>query len=253
MLVAPPQVVPLRYLVYAAHAQWLVETYQPKVLINERNGSLHAPFLRLALAARGARLLHLAHATTLESSRRLGMNDYDYYGVFGAVRWKPCKSVDCGSVSRQWCWSVPTLSMKAMTCPSLIPASRHCWSWGRARSRKESGYEDTYRLLRDWAGRNPHYRLLFKRHPRSKAQFWIDAATRFANIELLDIDCSLAQALAQASVVVNIMSNAGIEAGLAGRPVIHVNAGNDVDIFSTRCSSGRKCATSRLFPSSCRR
>ncbi|WP_460095591.1 hypothetical protein [Pseudomonas sp. H3_E03] len=83
MLVAPPQRVPLRYLVYAAHAQWLVMTYQPKVLINERNGSLHAPFLRLALAARGARLLQLAHAATLESSRRLAMNDFDYYGVFG--------------------------------------------------------------------------------------------------------------------------------------------------------------------------
>jgi hypothetical protein len=97
---------------------------------------------------------------------------------------------------------------------------------------KESGYQRTYQLLRDWAEQHPHYRVLFKRHPRSKAQFWSDAAAQLANIDLLDSKCSLADALAQASVVVNVMSNAGIEAGLAGRPVIHVNAGGDVDIFS---------------------
>lgn len=233
MLMAPPQSVPLRYLVYAAHAQWLVVTYQPKLLINERNGSLHAPFLRLALAARGARLLHLAHATTLESSRRLGMNDYDYYGVFGrssleALQERPLRFgkstvVLVGSylADETYELSVADPGIKTLLVLGVGPDRE-----------KESGYEDTYRLLRDWAGRNPHYRLLFKRHPRSKARFWSDAATRFANIELLAIDCSLAQALAQASVVVNIMSNAGIEAGLAGRPVIHVNAGSDVDIFS---------------------
>jgi len=233
MLLAPPQSVPLRYLVYAAHAQWLVTTYQPKVLINERNGSLHAPFLRLALAARGARLLHLAHATTLESSRRLGMNDYDYYGVFGrsslvalqerTLRFGESTVVLLGSY----------LADETYDLPVADPAIKTLLILGVGPDReKESGYQETYRLLREWAGRNPHYRVLFKRHPRSKAQFWSDAATRFSNIELLDINQSLAQALARASVVVNIMSNAGIEAGLAGRPVIYVNAGSDEDIFA---------------------
>jgi hypothetical protein len=217
MLLAPPQAVPLRYLVYAAHAQWLVTTYQPKVLINERNGSLHAPFLRLALAARGARLLHLAHATTLESSRRLGMNDYDYYGVFGrsslvalqerTLRFGESTVVLVGSY----------LADETYDLPVADPAIKTLLILGVGPDReKESGYQETYRLLREWAGCNPHYRVLFKRHPRSKAQFWSDAATRFSNIELLDINQSLAQALARASVVVNIMSNAGIEAGLAG-------------------------------------
>ncbi|MGF6397082.1 hypothetical protein ABH905_000748 [Pseudomonas frederiksbergensis] len=233
MLLAPPQSVPLRYLVYAAHAQWLVTTYSPKVLINERNGSLHAPFLRLALAARGARLLQLAHATTLESSRRLGMNDYDYYGVFGhsslvalqerTLRFGESTVVLIGSY----------LADETYDLPVADPALHTLLILGVGPDReKESGYQRTYQLLRDWAEQHPHYRVLFKRHPRSKAQFWSDAAAQLANIDLLDSKCSLADALAQASVVVNIMSNAGIEAGLAGRPVIHVNAGGDVDIFS---------------------
>lgn len=248
MLAAPPQSVPLRYLVYAAHAQWLVTTYQPKVLINERNGSLHAPFLRLALAARGARLLHLAHATTLESSRRLGMNDYDYYGVFGrsslealqerALRFGESAVVLVGSY----------LADETYDLPVADPAIRTLLVLGVGPDReKETGYQDTYGLLCDWAGRHPDYRVLFKRHPRSKAQFWSEAATRLANIELLDIDCSLAQALAQASVVINIMSNAGIEAGLAGRPVIHVNAGSDVDIFSHALFFGPQVRDEQAF------
>ncbi|UZE86988.1 glycosyltransferase family protein [Pseudomonas viciae] len=233
MLLAPPQSVPLRYLVYAAHAQWLVMTYQPKVLINERNGSLHAPFLRLALAARGARLLHLAHAATLESSRRLAMNDFDYYGVFGrsslvalqerTLRFGESTVVLVGSY----------LADETYDLPPADPALQTLLILGVGPDReKEPGYQRTYQMLCNWAGQHPHYRVLFKRHPRSKAQFWSDAALQFTNIELLDIKCSLAQALAQSSVVVNIMSNAGIEAGLAGRPVIHVNAGSDVDVFS---------------------
>jgi len=217
-------------------------------LINERNGSLHAPFLRLALAARGARLLHLAHATTLESSRRLGMNDYDYYGVFGrsslvalqerTLRFGESTVVLVGSY----------LADETYDLPVADPAIKTLLILGVGPDReKESGYQETYRLLREWAGCNPHYRVLFKRHPRSKAQFWSDAATRFSNIELLDINQSLAQALARASVVVNIMSNAGIEAGLAGRPVIYVNAGSDVDIFAHALFFGPQVRDEQAF------
>lgn len=233
MLLALPQPVPLRYLVYAAHAQWLVTTYAPKVLINERNGSLHAPFLRLALAARGARLLHLAHATTLESSRRLAMNDYDYYGVFGhssldalrarSLRFGESTVVLLGSYLADETYDLPVAdpAIKTLLILGVGPDKE-----------KEVGYQHTYQLLRDWAAQHPGYRVLFKRHPRSRAAFWTTASAQLQNVELLDTQYSLAQALAQASAVVNIMSNAGIEAGLAGRPVMYVNAGNDQDIFS---------------------
>ncbi|KPB69358.1 capsule biosynthesis protein [Pseudomonas cannabina] len=232
-LLAPAQAVPLRYLAYAAHAQWLVARYTPRVLINERNGSYHTPFLRLALAARDARLLHLAHATTLESSRRLGMNDYDYYGVFGhsslvALQERPLRF---GTSTVVLLGSY--LADETYDLPVADPAIKTLLVLGVGPDReKEPGYLRTYELLRDWAQRHPEYRMLFKRHPRSRARFWSDAAERLNNVGLLDTGCTLAEAFAQASVVINIMSNAGIESGLAGRPVIHVNAGNDVDIFS---------------------
>ena len=233
LLLAPPQPVPLRYLAYAAHAQWLVRQYEPQVLINERNGSLHAPFLRLALAARNARLLQLAHSATLDTSRRLAMNDYDYYAVFGRsslvalqarnLRFGESTAVLVGSYLVDGAYNLPPADPELKTLLVLgVGPDRE----------KEPGYLQTYQLLRDWAEAHPHYRVLFKRHPRSKAQFWTEAAGSLSNIALLDAGCSLAQALAQSSVVVNIMSNAGIEAGLAGRPVIHVNAGDEADVFS---------------------
>jgi hypothetical protein len=161
------------------------------------------------------------------------MNDYDYYGVFGhsslvalqerTLRFGESTVVLIGSY----------LADETYDLPVADPALHTLLILGVGPDReKEPGYQRTYQLLRDWAEQHPHYRVLFKRHPRSKAQFWSDAAAQLANIDLLDSKCSLADALAQASVVVNIMSNAGIEAGLAGRPVIHVNAGGDVDIFS---------------------
>lgn len=247
-LLAPAQPVPLRYLAYAAHAQWIVTKYTPQVLVNERNGSLHAPFLRLALAERNARLLHLAHAATLESSRRLGMNDYDYYGVFGhsslaalqarGVRFGESTVVLIGSY----------LADETYDLPVADPAIRTVLVLGVGPDReKEPGYQHTYQLIRDWAEQHPHYRVLFKRHPRSRAQFWTDAAVQLPNVELLDLTCTLADALAKASVVVNIMSNAGIEAGLAGRPVIHVNAGDDADIFSHSLFFGEQVRDSGAF------
>jgi hypothetical protein len=247
-LLTPSQAVPLRYLAYAAHAQWIVEKYAPQLLVNERNGSIHAPFLRMALAARGARLLHLAHSATLETSRRLGMNDYDYYGVFGHsslvalqqrnLRFGESEIVLVGSY----------LADETYDLPAADPAARTLLILGVGPDReKEHGYLCTYQMLVDWAAQHPEYHVTFKRHPRSQANFWREAAAHLPNVELLHPECTLAEALARASVVVNIMSNAGIEAGLAGRPVIYVNAGQDTDIFSHSLFFGAQVRDGEAF------
>ncbi len=233
LLARPPEKVPLRYLGYAAHAQWLVERYQPRILLNDRNGSLHSPFLRLALNVRGSRLVHLAHATTVEGSRKLGMNDYDYYLIFGqssfdalagrALRFGSCKVVLAGSHMIDDAYDLPpaTPQWRALLVLGVGPDKE-----------KEAGYQRTYALLGEWARRHPEYRILVKRHPRSQVPFWQQLSESLPNLQVLPSDCSLSDALAQASVVANLMSNAVIEAALAGRPVVPVNLSDDRDIFS---------------------
>lgn len=233
LLARPPQPVPLRYFGYAAYAEWLVERYDPRLLINDRNGSLCSPFLRLSLNRRGRPLVHLAHATTLESSRRLGMTDYDYYFLFGqssldALRERPLRFGGTQAVL-----SGSHMVDRAYDLPPAEAALRTLLILGVGPDKeKEAGYRRTYALLRDWAADNPHYRVLVKAHPRSQVPFWQEAAAQHAHIEVLPAGCSLAEALGRASVVVNIMSNAVVEAALAQRPIVYCNLGGERDIFA---------------------
>lgn len=244
LLQAPPQAVPLRYFGYAAYAQWLVSHHQPSVLLNDRNGSLYSPFLRLAMNDRGRPMVHLAHASTVESSRRLGMNDYDYYLMFGrsslealqsrALRFGDSTAVLAGS----------HMIDSAYDLPFADPQQQRLLVLGVGPDKeKEPGYQRTYDLLRDWAAANAGWQVLIKRHPRSQAGYWQSVAGDLPNVQLLPADCSLAEALGQASVVVNIMSNAVIEAGLAGRPVLYVNLSGDDDIFAQQRFFGARIAT----------
>lgn len=233
MLKRPLQRLPLRYFGYAAHAEWLVARYEPKVLLNDRNGSLYAPFLRLSLNARQKLLVQLAHATTAESSRRLGMNDYDYYFLFGQSSLEALQARTLRFGASQAVLAGSHMIDMAFDLLPADPALRALLVLGVGPDKeKEPGYQRTYAILRDWAKRNPDYQLLIKAHPRSRVPFWNEAATALINVKVLPATCGLAEALEQASLVVNIMSNAVIEAALARRPVLYVNASGEPDIFA---------------------
>lgn len=232
LLAPPPEPVPLRYFGYAAYAQWLVVSYQPKLLLNDRNGSLYSPFLRLALNQYGAKLVHLAHATTVEKSRRLGMNDYDHYLIFGRSSLTALQARPLRFGSSQVILSGSYLVDTAYAMPAASESQRTLLVLGVGPDKeKESGYQRTYELIRDWARLNPNYQVLIKRHPRSKTPFWSDVASAQDNVQVLPAQCNLAQALAMSSVVASIMSNAVIEAALTARPVIYCNLSGDRDIF----------------------
>ena len=240
----PPQRVPLRYFGYAAHAEWLVEHHQPKIVLNDRNGSLYSPFLRLALNYRDRLLVHLAHATTVESSQRLSMNDYDYYLLFGRssseallarrLRFGSSVAVLTGSHMIDSAYDLPPAdsTLRTLLVLGVGPDKE-----------KQPAYQSTYLLLLEWARKNQNYRILIKAHPRSELLFWVGACHRPENIVILPRECSLVEALAQASIVINIMSNAVIEAALARRPLLYVNASGEQDIFSQERYLGGRIAT----------
>lgn len=232
LLVCPPYQVPLRYFGYAAYAEWIVEHNKPTVLLNDRNGSLYSPFLRLSLNRRGLLLVHLAHATTVESSRRLGMIDYDYYLLFGkssemalrrrALRYGNAVIILSGSHMIDEAFKLPVAEpcLKSILILGVGPDKE-----------KEHSYRLGYQLVKTWAETHLDYRLLVKRHPRSKVLFWQRVANSLPNVELLESSVSLDQALEKASIVVNFMSNAVVEAGLSNRPIIYIKAGSGSDIF----------------------
>ncbi|MHA6492296.1 capsule biosynthesis protein [Pseudomonas borbori] len=244
LVARPVQPVPLRYLGYAAYAEWLVQRHDPRVLINDRNGSLCSPFLRLSLNQRQRLFVHLAHATTVEGSRRLGMNDYDFYFLFGqssldalrarSLRFGQSTAVLVGShmIDMSYQMPAPDVTKKTLLILGVGPDKE-----------KEGEYQQTYELLASWVQKHPEYQVLIKPHPRSKVRFWQEVAGRSANVSVLDCDCSLADALARASLVINIVSNAVIEAALAGRPVLCVNLGGQSDVLQQEVFFGERIQT----------
>lgn len=232
LLKRPPFAVPIRYFGLAAYAEWLVEHHQPRILLNDRNGSLYAPFLRLSLNARQRLLVHLAHASTVENSRRLGMNDYDYYFLFGQSSLEALQARKLRFGSSQAVLAGSHMIDRSYDLPPADPSLRVVLILGVGPDKeKEAGYQATYALLRDWAAPHSEYKVLVKPHPRSQVPFWLQAANKLSNVQVLPKACSLAEALAQSSLVVNIMSNAVIEAALSRRPVLYVNASGEADIF----------------------
>lgn len=244
MLKPPPFRTPLRYFGYAAHAAWIVDRFQPRVLLNDRNGSLYSPFLRLSLGNAKSPLVHLAHATTVESSRRLSMNDYDYYFLFGTSSLEALRKRQTRFGTSTAVLTGSHMIDRSFDLPPADPQERTMLILGVGPDKeKESGYQRTYELLRQWARQHPDYNVVVKRHPRSSVPFWQDAAQAIENVRVFPAERSLAQALEEASLVVNIMSNAVIEAGLAGRPVIYCNLGDDRDIFDQERFFGPAVAT----------
>lgn len=229
---SPAQRVPLRYYAYAAYAEWLSRKNNPLLILSERNGSLVSPFLRLSLNAQGKKLAHLAHATTVESSQRLSMTDYDSYFLFGpsslaALSRRPLRFGDTQVVL-----AGSHLIDESYDMPPAEPGLARLLVLGVGPDKeKRDGYLSTYLILRDWASSHPNTLVSFKSHPRSKATFWLEAASKLGNVQVLPKKMSLAKALEQANVVVNIMSNASLEAALAQRPVVYVNASGDSDIL----------------------
>ena len=232
LLARPPQAVPLRYFGYAAYAEWLVQRHDPRLLINDRNGSYCAPFLRLSLNQRQKLLVHLAHASTVEKSRRLGMNDYDYYLLFG-------KSSAEALSRRSLRFGTSTLLLtgshmidSAFDLPAASPTFKTVLVLGVGPDKeKESCYLRNYQVVADWAGDHVDRRVLIKGHPRSRMLFWTQAALGRKNIKVLPADCPLERALEQSAIAINFMSNAAIEAGLARRPTIYVNTCQEREIF----------------------
>ena len=244
LLKRPSASVPLRYFLYASHAEWLVSRHTPKVLLNDRNGSIFAPFLRLSLNARRLLLVHLAHATTVESSLRLSMNDYDYYFLFGQTSLEALQKRSLLFGTSKVVLSGSHMIDMAYDLPDVLPRNEAILLLGVGPDEEaEDSYQCIYALLADWARTHPQERLLIKAHPRSSVPFWQQAVNTLSNLTVLPRSCTLVEALSQADIVISIWSNAVIEAALARRPVIFTNVAGATDVFDEERFFGTRIET----------
>ncbi|MBK8387128.1 MAG: hypothetical protein IPL11_16655 [Candidatus Accumulibacter sp.] len=193
MLKEPPQSLPLRYFAYAAYAEWLVARHDPSVVLNDRNGSLYSPFLRLSLNSRCRLLVHLAHATTVESSRRLAMNDYDYYFLFGQSSYEALQAREIRFGESTVVLAGSHMIDRSYDLPPADPQQRVLLILGVGPDKeKEEGYQRTWGLLREWAARHPSI-VSWSGTSRSQVPFWRECASALPNVRVLPASCSLAR------------------------------------------------------------
>ena len=247
LLKQPHSNIGLKYLFFAAYAEYIVSKYRPKLILNDRNGMLLAPFLRDALNKREGKLIQLAHATTVEDDWQFSMNDYDYYFLFGQSSYDQLIRRKLLFGNSKAVLSGSHMVDRSYAMAPLKKYNNNILLLGMGPDREKTNLAKiNYMILLNWILKNKEHKLIIKPHPRSKSEFWRNASSNNSNIKLLSKDITLSSALINSAIVISIESNAILEASLANRPIIFLNALDCKDIFSLELFFGPrvKCTKS---------
>jgi len=227
--------VPFKYLFIASYMQNIVDTYRPKIIITDRNGSIYSPFLKEAIQVYG-KLVHIAHSVTTDNFGRFSLIEYDYYFLFGTsslnkllqrqVRYGSTKAVLTG----------PYFSDKEFTLPPTDKTKNILLFGIGPDLEKHTDYGSMYYIIKDWIAENPEYTLYFKPHPRSRFDYWQKESHKHQNIVVLKGTEKLTHCFKNISIALSIFTNAVIDAALLNRPSLLVCSDNvrdelDVEAF----------------------
>lgn len=199
---------------YEGYANWLKKSFNPKVIITDRNGSIYSPFMK-SRAPGDPVTFHLSHAVLTAQSSRFSMLEYDYYCLYGRssleyLRSLPyifgsCKIILGGSVLFDEKFKLPVANA---SFPLLF------LGMGPELESTPEGNK-IYELVRDWqrlSGRKLYIRL----HQRSMGEFWRSLSQE--GIEVLPNE-PFQESAARVSLILAPYTNAVVDAALLGRPV----------------------------------
>ncbi|MBU3068990.1 hypothetical protein KOI40_04110 [Aestuariicella sp. G3-2] len=212
---------------YDLYAQYLLETYSPKVIVTDRNGDLFSPFLKKRAAETGCKVVHLPHSVLTKESSKYRMIDYDYYLLYGAsslehlnaltTKFGECDVILSGSYLFDSDFTLPPATEKGyVLLLGMGPAME-----------ERPRYAQYYHSVLEWAERNPSIQLHVRLHPRSSGAFWIQAAESIDNVVVRPQGESFIDSCRGAFMCLTSYTNAVVDAALLGRPSLLV-CGNDV-------------------------
>lgn len=217
-LLSPGWAFPHRYYFHAAYARWLIEYYQPKALLTDKNGSVLAPFLKDFIQPYG-KLVHIAHSIPTENFRKFSMNAYDYYFLFGKSSLERLQRRKIFGVSK-----VFLTGTYAEKNPLMLPEKNDTvlvLGTGPAME-KTKNIQHAYAIIRATAEKLPALQFIVKPHPRSDKTTW-QHDNPLANLLIADPDENIDTLLATAFVAIGSFTNAAIDCALQQRPFILVS------------------------------
>ncbi|MBW2476841.1 MAG: hypothetical protein JRE63_05905 [Deltaproteobacteria bacterium] len=216
---APEKGTPLRFYTFAGYAKYLVEQYRPKIVITERYNTVLSFYLKKYLSGTG-HLVHIAHAIPTDEKDRFYLNYFDYYFLFGQssldklqnkpVRFGESKACPIGS------YLIHESFHLEPSTPNNQVLIMAMGDWPK----QNTLIDPLYEVFLLWADKRPDLSFYVKLHPNKNAPFWIDRNNLPSNVKILPKDCNIKQAVSKASVVVNMHTNACIEAAILNRPIV---------------------------------
>ena len=231
------------FLLEATESNYIVQKYQPKILITFTHNSIISSFFRDDMSAVGGKYINIAHAV-LGSEHQFSMFDFDYYFIYGQSSLENIKQNNNRFGSTRL---IKTGSIFFPVELSTIPYKKSknvlffsTWLPDFVRDI----LVDNANIVIDWAKEHPDYTLYIKMHHLEDPEFIKGLATGIKNIVILDKSVSMIDALTNVSIVLTSWSNASIEAASANRPVVVVNNSDILDnylhfekYFLQRCKS----------------
>lgn len=227
------------------YAQYVLESYRPKVIVTDRNGDLFSPFLKKVAAAKGCKIVHLPHSViTLESSK-YRMMDYDYYLLYGLSSLEclqqirplfgTCQALLAGSYLFDRDFSLPAAdSNGAILLLGMGPAME-----------ERPVYAQYYEAVVDWLRRNPEVQLHVRLHPRSPGDYWRNVAKTMNNVTLRPQGEGFVEACRSAYMCITSYTNAVVDAALLGRPSLLICGDDVTDYLQVERFFGNRVADPR--------
>lgn len=220
----PDHSVPLHFYLKAGHAKFLIEKYNPSVIITERYDEVFSFYLRYYGSKRGAKIVHLAHSIPSDDSDKFSLNNFDYYFLFGkssidklkrkSIKFGSSKAVAVGS----YLSNTPAQHKAAKNMHSVL-----ILAMGSGWSKFNQQVDRMYAEILNWVSENPDIEFSVKLHPASTTGFWEKHEGSLGNLSVHPIDYPMNKAVQSSAVVVNMHSNACIDAAALGRPILYFN------------------------------
>jgi hypothetical protein len=210
---------PLRFYALAGYAKYLIERYAPKVVVTERYNQVFSFYIKEYLSNKG-KSVHLAHSIPSNDTNKFNLNCFDYYFLFGQSSIDKMMAKDVRFGTSQACAVGSYLIhddfyLESSDCDNnvLIMAMGDWPKYNQL-------IEDCYKMFSAWIKRREDLNFFVKLHPKSETGFWGEEAKKYTNVDVLPQNCTIKDAVAKASVVINMHSNACIEAAMLNRPII---------------------------------
>lgn len=225
-----------KYPYLEAYANYLVELYNPKIIITFNESTIFNLYLKKSLNEKGGKIINFAHGIV---SKEVVLNNdkyyFDYYFVFGESSLINARNKKTHGDTK--IVKVGSFFMDYQEKPPISSNSKKVLFCSQGDKIDKKVNEINLRnvdILCDWANQND-YEVLFKFHPLEdesivKSRFK-DRTTKFT---YLPKNMTMYDAVKESYFVIMSSSNSSLEVALLGRPIVLVNhSKNEVDGINT--------------------